>query len=75
MCLNRDFTPGGMCSMACQLNTANSCPMGSTCVPDALGRNAPGCMRTCATQAQCRTGYLCKSANQSVTVCVGPQGI
>ena len=75
VCLNRDFTPGGSCSLACELGVANTCPTGSTCVKHALGNGAPGCMRVCLNQSSCRNGYLCKSANDSVPVCVGPQGI
>ncbi len=75
VCLNRDFTPGGACSLSCSLGTDNACPTGSTCVKNALGPNAAGCMRTCTSQSQCRTGYLCKSANDSASVCIGPQGI
>ncbi len=76
VCLTRDFTPGGSCSTSCVLDApTNSCPTGSTCVKDALGQGTAGCMRTCNPHMTCRTGYQCKSANGSETVCIGPKGI
>jgi hypothetical protein len=75
VCLNRDFTPGGYCSTPCSTG-AVVCPSGTVCVRDALGRNTPGCMLSCGSQAQCRDGYVCRRENNSATeICVGPQGI
>jgi hypothetical protein len=37
-CLNRDFTPGGTCTLACTLG-GPACPAGSTCVDDAIARD------------------------------------
>jgi hypothetical protein len=74
-CLNRDFTPGGACSLACEVGRA-TCPAGTTCVKGALSRVAAGCMRTCTTPRDCRSGYVCKRENDSSEfICVGPQGI
>lgn len=76
VCLNRDFTPGGYCSVACSLGANSGCPAGSICVDDALGRDTPGCLRSCRSAADCRQGYVCKTEKSSSTpVCVGPEGI
>ncbi len=76
VCLTRDFTPQGACSTACQVGTASSCPSGSACINDVLGPGAPGCLRTCTAQADCRSGYVCKTVDSAKpTVCIGPQGI
>lgn len=75
VCLNRDFTPGGACSLACAVGGA-ACPSGTVCVRDALGKDRAGCLRSCAAQAECRGGYVCKVEKDSATpICVGPQGI
>ena len=74
LCVNRDYAPGGYCSQACRLDQANSCPTGSICVRDALGKNSPACFRTCNLKAECRSGYVCRSENGSANICVGPIG-
>lgn len=75
LCLNRDFTPGGYCSTACVLG-GTDCPAGSVCVDDAVGRNAPACLRSCRSASDCREGYVCRTERGSPTpVCVGPEGI
>lgn len=74
-CLNRDFAPGGYCSLSCVVGGA-ACPAGTVCVSDVLSRGTAGCMRTCQTERDCRSGYVCKSEKNSVVlICVGPQGI
>lgn len=74
LCLNRDFTPGGYCSLGCR--AGETCPAGSLCVEDAVGRSAWGCLRTCRSSADCRDGYVCKTEKSSSSpVCVGPEGI
>ncbi len=71
VCLQRDFTPGGYCSQTC-----GTCPTGSVCVADALGKDTPGCMKTCGKESDCREGYLCRVEHGSqVAICVGPAGI
>lgn len=75
VCLNRDFAPGGYCSLDCALG-GTACPAGTICVADAVGKDKPGCMRTCRQQTECRSGYVCKTEkNSSEPICVGPQGI
>ncbi len=75
VCINRDFAPGGYCSVQCTIGGA-ACPAGSVCVDDAIGKNVPGCLRSCRSAADCRQGYVCKTEKDSMTpVCVGPQGI
>lgn len=75
-CLNRDFTPGGYCAMGCDLADQNTCPAGTICVREVLGRNLPGCMKTCRDGRDCRDGYVCKTEKDSPsTICVGPNGI
>jgi hypothetical protein len=74
-CLNRDFTPGGYCSLACPAGS-NPCPSGTTCVDNAISRGQPACMRTCTNDRDCRTGYVCKTEQNSLQpICVGPKGI
>ena len=75
ICLNTDYAPGGYCSKGCN-DDVYSCPTGSTCVHDALGHGTPGCMRTCKTDKECRTSYLCRTQRDSTSpVCVGPAEI
>ncbi|MBL8919660.1 MAG: hypothetical protein JNJ54_12405 [Myxococcaceae bacterium] len=75
LCLNRDFTPGGYCALGCVLGGA-ACPAGSVCVDDAVGRDSPGCLRSCRSSLDCREGYICRTERSSPTpVCVGPEGI
>ena len=75
VCLNRDFTPGGACSLPCSIGGA-ACPAGSVCVDDAVGRDSPGCLPSCRSAMDCRGGYVCKTEKNSATpVCVGPEGI
>ena len=73
VCLNRDFAPGGMCSKACTVGGA-ACPAGSVCVETAVSRDVPGCMLTCAKDADCRTGYQCKTEGGH-SICIGPAGL
>ncbi len=76
LCVNRSFAPGGYCTQACTLGAANACPAGTVCVADAIGRDSPGCMRSCSHQRECREGYVCQVEKDSATpICVGPQGI
>lgn len=75
VCLNRDFTPGGACSLACTVG-GPACPAGSVCVDRAISRDAAGCLRSCTQDADCRTGYVCRVERESATkVCVGTSGI
>ncbi len=75
LCLNRDFTPGGTCSLPCSVGGA-ACPAGSVCVDGAIGRDSPGCLRSCRSVMDCRSGYVCKTErNSSTPICVGPEGI
>jgi hypothetical protein len=75
-CLNRAFAPGGYCSKACSSSAGHACPSGTVCVRDALGRHADGCLRACVAPKDCRVGYTCVVANDSVTtVCLGPAGL
>ena len=75
LCVNRDYSPGGYCTISCKVEDPNtSCPTGSTCVRDALSKNAPACFRMCNRQTDCRNGYACRSVNGSVNICVGAVG-
>ncbi|MCA2978034.1 MAG: hypothetical protein INH41_18030 [Myxococcaceae bacterium] len=74
-CLNRDFTPGGYCSLDCR-GGASPCPAGSICVEDAIGRGTWGCLRSCRAATDCRPGYVCRTEkDSSAPVCVGPEGV
>jgi serine protease len=75
LCINRDFSPGGYCTISCEIKDPNTtCPTGSTCVRDALSNNTNACFRTCNRQSDCRAGYACRSVNGSVSICVGAVG-
>jgi hypothetical protein len=75
-CITKDYAPGGTCSRACQLDDIASCPSGSICVKNALGRDQAGCLRRCETALDCRRGYVCRIEKDSVQpVCIGPTGI
>lgn len=75
VCVKKDYTPGGMCSLACEVGGA-LCPAGTICVKDAIAGNQSGCMKSCTRQADCRDAYVCNNAKDSATpVCVGPAGI
>lgn len=73
VCLNRDFAPGGLCSLVCTVGGA-ACPAGSACIAGAVDRDTAGCLLSCAKDADCRTGYLCREESGS-RVCVGPSGL
>ena len=75
VCITRDFAPDGLCSVACVLD-GSACPAGSVCVKRALGRDAPGCLRACTKDSECRSGYLCSAPEgEGPKVCLGPTGI
>ena len=75
VCINRDYSPGGYCSVACRVDeTVKTCPTGAVCVRDALGKNAPACFRKCNRQADCRNGYTCRTVNGSPPICVAAVG-
>lgn len=76
VCLNRGFAPGGLCSLVCTPGAANSCPAGSVCVTNVVDGDTAGCMRSCAEDKDCRSGYVCRSERQSATkICIGPDGL
>ena len=76
VCLNVTYTPGGYCTQQCSIEPSDTCPAGSTCVRDAVAAGINGCLRTCDTVKDCRSGYECRKARESAeTVCVGPEGI
>jgi hypothetical protein len=76
VCVTKDYTPGGACVRSCNLSDTVSCPAGSVCVKNALGKDAPGCLRQCVTAADCRGGYVCRIEKDSLQpVCIGPAGI
>lgn len=58
--------PGGYCSKTCDAIT-DPCPAGATCVGTVDG----DCFKLCATQSECRDGYLCKEApgGSAPTIC------
>ena len=70
VCLNRDFAPGGVCSKTCTPGGA-ACPAGSVCVERAVDGDTAGCLLGCAKDAECRTGYTCRSEGGD-KVCLGP---
>jgi hypothetical protein len=75
VCLLKDSTPGGACSLACAVG-GPPCPAGTLCVKDAITKGQPGCMRSCKRQADCRDEYVCTLVKGSETpVCVGPAGL
>jgi hypothetical protein len=76
ICANQDYTPGGYCTRQCTLGDDRTCPGGTTCVKDFAAKGLNGCARICKVQAECRTGYDCRSARESAAaICVGPTGI
>lgn len=76
VCLNRDFAPGGLCSVVCTPGNQNSCPAGSVCVTGVVDGDTPGCLKSCASDRDCRAGYVCRTERQSTTpVCIGPDGL
>jgi hypothetical protein len=75
VCVQKDYTPGGACSLACVIGGA-ACPAGTICVRDAIANNQPGCMKSCKHQSDCRDTYICNIQKDSETpICVGPAGI
>lgn len=75
VCLNRDFAPGGLCSLVCTVG-GSACPAGSVCVTRAVDGDTAGCMRSCEKAADCRDGYECRVERESMTrVCVAAVGI
>ena len=70
VCLNRAIAPGGSCSLKCTVGGA-ACPAGSVCVAQVIDGDTAGCLRACAKDADCRSGYTCRTENGSA-VCLGP---
>ena len=76
VCLGTEYAPGGYCSQSCMMTGTSTCPTGTACVADALGKDSPGCMRSCTTNAECRTGYVCSNKKAATSsYCVGPAEI
>ncbi|GMV39764.1 MAG: hypothetical protein AMXMBFR64_14800 [Myxococcales bacterium] len=50
--------PGGYCTVLECLQGGGGCPGGSECHP--VDEGITGCLKTCATQSDCRAGYDCK---------------
>ena len=74
ICLNRDSTPGGMCSVAC--TAGSTCPAGSQCVSQLVDSDTAGCAHGCSKDTDCRSGYFCGVGPQpGARVCLGPSGI
>lgn len=75
LCVNRDYSPGGYCTISCKLDEGSApCPTGSVCVRDALAKNSAACFRLCNKQSECRNGYACRTVNGSANICVGAIG-
>lgn len=75
VCLNRDFAPGGLCSLTCTPG-GPACPAGSTCVTGVIDGDTAGCLRSCTQDTDCRTGYVCRVERESLTkVCIGTAGL
>ena len=70
VCLNRAIAPGGYCALACTVGGA-ACPAGSACVARAIDDDTAGCLRICTKDADCRTGYTCRT-EEGNSVCLGP---
>jgi hypothetical protein len=53
--------PGGYCQLAepNDCHTDTDCPAGTVCAPRMYSERIGRCLRTCATVADCRTGYHC----------------
>jgi hypothetical protein len=76
LCIQRDYTPGGYCSMQCVLSDRSTCPAGSVCIDEGAGGNINACFRECDSDGDCRAGYVCRAIrNNPIRVCVGPSGI
>lgn len=68
--------PDGYCSTSCVIENPNACPAGSLCIADGASVGTNACFRLCATERDCRAGYLCQQARGSqAAVCVGPGGL
>ncbi len=73
VCLNRDFSPGGLCTLTCTVG-GTACPAGSACVSRVIDNDTAGCLRLCTKDADCRGGYTCRTENGN-SVCLGPGGL
>jgi hypothetical protein len=73
VCINQSYAPGGYCSLLCTLD-GTDCPTGTICVRNALGQGTSACFRLCNVPGDCRTGYTCRSTQDSPLICVGPTG-
>jgi hypothetical protein len=65
-----EYNPNGYCSHFCDPSLPSDCGSGAICVPNGPF-SADICMKTCATNADCRTaeGYACLDMGYSATVC------
>jgi hypothetical protein len=61
--------PGGYCTETCVLSDSGSCPTGATCV-DHDGSSI--CLRACADDTECRSGYVCLTYRSAGAFCLTP---
>ncbi len=68
-CRSSSSFPGGYCTENCVLSDSGSCPTGSTCV-DHGGSSI--CLRECADDTECRSGYVCLTYRSDGAFCLTP---
>ena len=64
---------GGYCSQACDPYDADTCETGSVCNTDGDGAGGDFCQKTCITDLDCRSSYVCEDligAGGPVATCV-----
>jgi hypothetical protein len=68
-CLSTSVFKGGYCTEHCVLGNSGNCPTGAQCVKhggDTL------CLRECADDTECRSGYACQPYRGQGNYCLTP---
>ena len=68
-CSTASTFPGGYCTERCVVGDSGSCPTGSTCVDHHGGAS---CLRICADDTECRSGYVCLTYRSDGAFCLIP---
>ena len=68
-CQSSGSFPGGYCTENCVVGDDGSCPNGSSCVDHHGGGF---CLRICADNNECRTGYVCEPFHGAGAYCLTP---
>jgi hypothetical protein len=68
-CRSDKSFPGGYCTQSCVVGDSSTCPSGAKCVQH---HDSALCLRQCAENSECRTGYTCHDFKGQGNYCLSP---